>query len=164
MPGKFAVSVICVGKLRETFWKDAEAEYTKRLSAFTTRLNMIEVADEPTPEGASPATEEAIRAKEGERILARLGERDYVIALDRGGVTLDSPKFSARLEKLAADGASTFSFVIGGSLGIHDSVLTRADLTLSFGAFTYPHQLMRVILLEQLYRAAKIARGDAYHK
>jgi 23S rRNA (pseudouridine1915-N3)-methyltransferase len=164
MTGKFAVTVVCVGKLREAFWKDAEAEYVKRLSAFTSRLSVVEVADEPTPENASPATEEAIRAKEAERILARLGERDYVIALDRGGATLDSPGFAARLERLASDGNSAFAFVIGGSLGLHDTVLARAGLTLSFGAFTYPHQLMRVILLEQLYRAGKINRGENYHK
>lgn len=158
------VTIVAVGRLRETFWKDAEAEYLKRLSGHMSKIAVAEIPDEPTPEDASEAQEEAIRQKEGTRILAQLGERDYVIALDRTGKTFNSLTFAAHLERLATEGNSAFAYVIGGSLGLHSSVLTRADLLLSFGAFTYPHQLMRVILLEQLYRASKISRGENYHK
>ena len=165
MPSKPAITVVAVGKLREAFWRDAEAEYRKRLGAHTTRLRIVEVADEPTPDDASPAQEEATRKREGDRILAAIGERDYVIALDRGGVSMDSVAFAEHLERMTATGeASAFTFVIGGSWGLHATVLARANLTLTFGTFTYPHQLMRVILLEQLFRAGKIARGEAYHK
>lgn len=166
MAAKPQVTVIGVGRLREKYWQDAQAEYVKRLSGYTSRLAVVEVADEPTPDAASPAEEENIRRREAERLLAKVGERDYLIALDGTlGRTLTSPQFAAHLERAAAEGgASAFAFVIGGSLGLHESVLERADLALSFGAFTYPHQLMRVILLEQLYRAAKIQRGEPYHK
>ena len=163
---KCPIRIIAVGKLREPFWKDAVAEYAKRLQSFTTRLDLIEVADEATPDDASPAQEMSGREREGERILARIGERDHVIALDGSrGESFTSPAFAARLENLLAGGtASGFMFVIGGSLGLAGSVLARADLLLSFGTFTYPHQMMRVILLEQLFRAGKISAGQAYHK
>ena len=164
MAGKPQVKIVAVGRLRETFWQDAAAEYRKRLTAYTTKLTVVEVADEPTPDGASAAEEENILRREGERILAQVGAREYVIALDRNGKTLDSPAFAAHLERVGADGDNALTFVIGGSLGLHQSVLDRAALALSFGAFTYPHQLMRVVLLEQLYRAFKILRGEAYHK
>lgn len=165
MAAKVAITLVVVGRLREKYWQEAEAEYRKRLGAYTTRINVVEVSDEPTPDDASPAQEEAIRRKEGERLLARTGERDYVIVLDRGGRTFDSPGLAAHLEKLTAEeGVSAFAFVIGGSLGLHEAVLARANLTLTFGAFTYPHQLMRVILLEQIYRAFKIQQGAPYHK
>jgi len=159
------IRVIAVGKLREAFWRDAEAEYRKRLSGYTTRLEVIEVADEPTPDNASPAQEDAARLREGERILARLSEREHVIALDSAGRAFSSPAFAAHLQNLATQGGvSDVAFVIGGSLGLHESVRARAGLLLSFGAFTFPHQLMRVVLLEQVYRAFKIARGEPYHK
>jgi 23S rRNA (pseudouridine1915-N3)-methyltransferase len=165
MAARQQVSIVAVGRLREKFWKDAEAEYVKRLTTYTSKITVVEVADEPTPDDASAAQEETIRERESERILAKVGPRDYVIVLDRTGKSFDSPGFAAHLERVAADGeASALSFVIGGSLGLHASVLERANLVLSFGAFTFPHQLMRVILLEQLYRAAKIQRGEAYHK
>jgi 23S rRNA (pseudouridine1915-N3)-methyltransferase len=165
MAAKYGVTIVAVGRLREKFWQDAEAEYWKRLTSYTSKLTIAEVADEPTPDAASPAQEAAIRAREGERIRAKIGERDYVIALDRAGRALDSPGLAAHLEQTAASGqASAFTFIIGGSLGLDDTTLARADLLLSFGAFTYPHQFMRVILLEQLYRAAKIQRGEPYHK
>jgi 23S rRNA (pseudouridine1915-N3)-methyltransferase len=165
MPSKPAITLIAVGKLRESYWRDAEAEYRKRLGAYTTKLTVVEIADEPTPDDASSAQEESIRRREGERILAQIGDRDYAIALDRGGKSLDSVTFAAHLERATAQGAaSRFAFIIGGSLGLHETVLTRADLTLNFGAFTYPHQLMRIILLEQLFRAGKINRGETYHK
>jgi 23S rRNA (pseudouridine1915-N3)-methyltransferase len=165
MAARPQMSIVAVGRLREAFWKDAEAEYVKRLTAYTSKLNVVEVADEPTPDNASPAQEETIREREAERILAKVGARDYVTALDRTGRAFDSPGFAAYLERVTADGeASALTFVIGGSLGLHTSVLDRANLVLSFGAFTYPHQLMRIVLLEQLFRAAKIQRGEAYHK
>lgn len=166
MAAKPQVKIVAVGRLRERYWQDAEAEYIKRLGAYTTRLEVIEVADEPTPDGASPAQEEEIRRREGERLLARIGEREYVVALDGSrGRAFTSTAFATHLERLAAEeGRSALAFVIGGSLGLHASVLERAELRLSFGAFTFPHQLMRVILLEQLYRAAKILRGEPYHK
>ena len=133
MPAKPAITVVAVGKLRETFWRDADAEYRKRLAAHTTRLRVVEIADEPTPDDASPAQEEATRKREGDRILAAVGEREYVVALDRGGAALDSVAFADRLERLTASGeASAFTFVIGGSLGLSPAVLARANLTLTF--------------------------------
>lgn len=165
MAARPQMSIVAVGRLREAFWKDAEAEYVKRLTAYTSKLSVIEVADEPTPDNASSAQEETIQQREAERILSKVGGRDYVIALDRTGRSFDSPGFATHLERVTADGeASSLTFVIGGSLGLHTSVLDRANLLLSFGTFTYPHQLMRVVLLEQLFRAAKIQRGEAYHK
>lgn len=165
MSSKPAVTILAVGKLRERYWLDAQAEYRKRLGLFTTRITILEVADEPTPDAASPAQEESVRKREADRLLAQIGDRDYVIALDRGGKTFDSPTFAAYLDQATARGdASAFTFVIGGSLGLHASVLDRANLLLTFGAFTFPHQLMRVILLEQVYRAFKIQRGEPYHK
>ena len=165
MTGRAALTLLAVGKLREKHWTEAQAEYAKRLAAYTTRLEIIEVADSPTPDDASPAGEEAIRATEGERLLAKIPPRAYVVALDRTGRALDSPGFAAHLERVTGEGvASSFVFVIGGSLGLSQAVLTRADYTLSFGAFTFPHQLMRVVLLEQIYRAMKITRNEPYHK
>ncbi|GAB4454509.1 MAG: 23S rRNA (pseudouridine(1915)-N(3))-methyltransferase RlmH [Armatimonadaceae bacterium] len=161
---RYQVQIIAVGKLRETYWKAAEAEYLKRLTGYTSRIEVTEVADEPTPDNASAAEEDLIREREGQRLLAKIGERDYVVALDRQGKSLGSETFAAHLDTRATEGYSIFTFVIGGSLGLSPSVLSRAHLTLSFGAFTYPHQLMRVLLLEQLFRAAKIQRGEAYHK
>ncbi len=158
------MTIIAVGRLRETFWKEAEAEYLKRLAGHTSKIVVVEVADEPTPEAASEAQNELIRQKEATRILSQVGERDYVIALDSAGKSLNSVRFAAHLEYLATEGNSVFTYIIGGSLGLHTSVHGRANLVLSFGAFTYPHQLMRIILLEQLYRASKIARGENYHK
>ncbi|MBC7806071.1 MAG: 23S rRNA (pseudouridine(1915)-N(3))-methyltransferase RlmH [Akkermansiaceae bacterium] len=160
------MKIIAVGKLREPFWKAAQEEYAKRLQSFTTRLEIIEVSDEATPDDASPAQENIGRERESERILTKITPRDYVVALDGPrGKSLTSPAFAAHLETLLASSAATgFVFVIGGSLGLHENVIGRADLLLSFGMFTYPHQMMRVILLEQLFRAGKISTGQAYHK
>lgn len=159
------LSVVCVGKLRETFWRDAAAEYVKRLGGYAAKVSVVEVGDEPTPDGASAATEAAIREREGEKLLAKLGERDYVVVCDAGGRGLDSPALARTLARLCAEeSVSSFAFVVGGSLGLSDAVKARANLTLSFGAMTFPHQLLRVMLLEQLYRAFKIDRGEAYHK
>ena len=159
------MKIIAVGKLREPFWKAAQSEYVKRLAAFTTRLDIVEVADEPIGDNASPAQETAVRDKEAERILAKIADRDYVIVLDGRGESFTSPAFAVYLESLLGAGsASGFVFVVGGSLGLAAPVIARANLSLSFGAFTYPHQLMRVVLLEQLFRAGKISAGQAYHK
>jgi 23S rRNA (pseudouridine1915-N3)-methyltransferase len=165
MAAKPQVKIIAVGRLRERHWQDAEAEYRKRLASYTAKLTVAEVADEPTPDAASDAQEEVIRQREGDRLLAQIGQREYVIALDRSGRSFDSPGFAAHLDRVTAEeSASALTFVIGGSLGLSAPVLDRANLILSFGAFTYPHQLMRVILLEQIYRTARIQRGEPYHK
>ena len=159
------MKVIAVGKLRETFWQEAQAEYVKRLTGYTSRIEIVEVADEPTPENPTPAQSEPVLQREGERILAKIGVREYIVALAINGQLWDSPKFAAHLEQTATDGtASALTFIVGGSLGLHKSVIERADLCLSFGAMTLPHQLARIVLLEQLYRAAKIQRGENYHK
>ncbi len=159
------LTLVCVGKLREPFWQDADAEYRKRLTGYASKLTVWETADEPTPDNASPAQEETIRKREAKRILPKIGDRDFVIVLDGRGKTLSSPQFSQTLQTaMSEQAASAFSFVIGGSLGLHPSVLERADLVLSFGPMTFPHQLMRVVLWEQVYRAFKIAKNEPYHK
>jgi 23S rRNA (pseudouridine1915-N3)-methyltransferase len=151
MAARPQISIVAVGRLRETFWRDAESEYQRRLTAYTSRFSIAEVADEPTPENASAAQEEQVKAAEAERILAKIGVREYVVALDRKGRAFDSLGFASHLETLTAEqSVSAMTFVIGGSLGLHSSVLERADLLLSFGSFTFPHPLLRVVLLEQL--------------
>jgi 23S rRNA (pseudouridine1915-N3)-methyltransferase len=163
MTGKPQITLLCVGKLKETFWKEAEAEYLKRLQSYTTKITVIEIPDEPTPENASVATEAQIREREGEKLLTKLPERAYIIALDSRGKQLDSVAFATHLESILLS-YSEFVFIIGGSLGLSESLKERAHLTLSFGKLTLPHQLMRVVLLEQIFRAAKIGRGENYHK
>jgi 23S rRNA (pseudouridine1915-N3)-methyltransferase len=166
MTGKPQITLLCVGKLKETFWKDAEAEYLKRLQSYTTKITVIEIPDEPTPENASVATEAQISEREGEKILAKIAktsERAYIIALDSQGKQFDSITLATHLESVLLS-HSEFVFVIGGSLGLSESVREKAHLILSFGKFTLPHQLMRVVLLEQIFRAGKIGRGESYHK
>lgn len=159
------IRVIAVGKLKEVFFKDACADYSTRLGNMVSKLEMIEVADEPTPDGASTADESSIRQREGVRILAKVGERDYVIVCDLAGKQLDSPAFAQHLMDAATfHSASTFTIIIGGSLGIDTAVLDRSNLRWCFGKLTLPHQLARVIALEQTYRAFKILRGEPYHK
>lgn len=157
------VQVVCVGKLKEKYWTDGIAEYAKRLGAYA-RLDIRELPDEKTPDSMSPAEEELVRTREGERILAALKPDAHVIALAIDGETWSSEQLAAHLEKQAVYGGGSVAFVIGGSLGLSPAVLSRADKRLSFGRMTYPHQLMRVILLEQIYRAFKINRGEPYHK
>ncbi|MDX1935052.1 MAG: 23S rRNA (pseudouridine(1915)-N(3))-methyltransferase RlmH [Capsulimonadales bacterium] len=165
MAGKPSFHLLAVGRLRERYWVEAQAEYRKRLSGYSSALTVTEVADESTPDNASDAQETAIRNREGDRLLAAIGPRDFIVALDRQGQRMDSPQFAAFLErKMVQDGVSAFTFVIGGSLGLSEALLSEADLTLSFGDFTFPHQMMRILLLEQLYRAARIARNEPYHK
>lgn len=157
------IKVLAVGKVKEAFYRDAIAEYRKRLSRYC-KMEIIEVADEPAPENVSPAQEDAVREKEAGRILKRLRDNSYVIALEIAGKKYDSEKFAKKLETLGLEGKSQLVFIIGGSLGLHISVLERADLKLSFSDMTFPHQLMRVILCEQIYRAFRMINGEPYHK
>lgn len=157
------ITIIAVGRIKERFYRDAVAEYEKRLSRYC-RLDICEVADEKTPDGASAAEEAAILDKEADRILSRLDQDSYVITLEIDGKKLDSVAFGKKIEQLGVSGKSHLSFVIGGSLGLHDKVKRRADMAVSFSDMTFPHQLMRVILLEQLYRGYRIIKGEPYHK
>lgn len=157
------VSIVCVGKIKEKFYRDAMEEYLKRLSRYC-KTEIIEVADERTMEGASPAEEEQIKRREGERLLSKLKEDAYVITLEIEGSKFDSLAFSNLLEQIGISGKSHIQFVIGGSLGLHETVSARADRNLSFSDMTFPHQLMRVILCEQIYRGYRIMNGEPYHK
>ena len=157
------VNVICIGKLKEKYWQDACAEYAKRLSRFM-NLRVVELKEERLPDKAGPSQEQAVIEAEGQAILNALPEDAYVIALDVKGKPMDSPALARKLDDLLLQGKSRIVFIIGGSLGLSAAVLERADFRLSFSAMTFPHQLMRVILLEQLYRACKINAGEKYHK
>ncbi len=157
------VRIICVGRMKEKFYSDAVNEYKKRLNG-RVKLEIVEVKDLPAPDNLSPAGEKAVKDAEGELILKTIQPSDYVIALAIQGKTVDSLEFAAELQSLMNSGKSRIAFVIGGSLGLSDSVMQRADDSLSFSRFTFCHQLMRVILLEQLYRAVKINAGESYHK
>lgn len=157
------ITIITVGKLKEKYLKDAIAEYSKRLSKYC-KLDIIEVADEKTPEHASEVVEEAIRAKEAERILKYVKEDAYVITLEIGGKQLSSEEFAEKIEKLGVQGTSHIIFIIGGSIGLGKDVLAKSDYALSFSKMTFPHQLMRVILLEQIYRCYRINANEPYHK
>ena len=157
------ITVVCVGKIKEKFYVQAVEEYAKRLSRYC-KLEFVELPDEKTPENAGEQINASIKAKEGDRILSVLRDDAYVIALAIQGNMLDSVQFSEKLEKLAVSSVSHIMFVIGGSLGLDTRVLSRADYKLSFSKMTFPHQLMRVVLLEQIYRAYRIMRGEPYHK
>ncbi|MGI5989004.1 MAG: 23S rRNA (pseudouridine(1915)-N(3))-methyltransferase RlmH [Lachnospiraceae bacterium] len=157
------VTILCVGKIKEKFFREACAEYAKRLSRFCT-FDITEVADENTPQNASSVEEKAIKNREGKRLLAHVRPDDYIVALAIGGKSWDSVRYSEHLSDLMLHGKSAVTFVIGGSLGLSEEVLNRADEKLSFSAFTFPHQLMRVILAEQIYRWFKIMNHEPYHK
>lgn len=157
------ITVLAVGKIKERFYREAIEEFTKRLSRYC-RIEIIEVADEKTPDKASEAQESIIKEREGERLLRYVKDTDYVCALAIDGQQLDSVALSEKLEGLGISGTSNIVFVIGGSLGLHEQVLKRADYKLSFSKMTFPHQLMRVILLEQIYRSFRIMNGEPYHK
>lgn len=152
-----------VGKVKEKYFRDAIAEYAKRLSRYC-KLEIIEVADEKTPDKASETEEEQIKQKEADRILKNIREDSYCIALVIEGKKMDSVSLARNIERLGLNGKSNIVFVIGGSLGLHQSVLKRADEKLSFSDMTFPHQLMRVILLEQIYRSYRIMKNEPYHK
>lgn len=157
------ITVLTVGKIKEKYLRDAITEYTKRLSRYC-KLEIIEVADEKTPDNASENAEEMIRQKEAERLLKYIREDAYLITLEIGGKQLTSEEFSEKIEKLGIQGTSHIIFVIGGSIGIGKAVLEKSDYALSFSKMTFPHQLMRVILLEQIYRGYRIMSGEPYHK
>ena len=157
------ITVLCVGKIKEKFFTQAIDEYAKRLSRYC-KLEIIEVPDEKTPEDASDVVVEKIKDKEGERLLSHVKDGSYVIALAIEGKEMSSEALAAKLEKLGVEGTSHIVFVIGGSLGLAKAVLKRADFKLSFSPMTFPHQLMRVVLLEQVYRSYRIINGEPYHK
>lgn len=157
------ITIVCVGKIKERFYREAVDEYMKRLGKYC-KPEIIEVPDEKTPEGAGTVLEEQIKAKEGKRILEKLREDAYVCTLEIGGRRFSSEGLAKWLEKLAISGTSHIAFVIGGSLGLHEDVCRRGDMAISFSDMTFPHQLMRVILTEQIYRAFRIINGEPYHK
>ena len=157
------IKVVTVGKLKEKYLKDGIAEYSKRISRFA-KLEMIELADEKTPDRASELENQKILEIEGQRILSKVGDRDFVIALAIEGKTFSSEEFSKQLEEASIKGFSTLTFIIGGSLGLSSAVKNRANLSVSFGRLTLPHQLMRLVLVEQIYRAFTIQHGSPYHK
>ena len=157
------ITVITVGKIKEKYLRDAIAEYAKRLSRYC-KLEIIEVADEKTPDQASETVEEQIRDKEGERILKYIRDDMYVITLEIGGKMLSSEELADKINMLGIQGQSSVAFVIGGSIGLGREVLKRSDYALSFSKMTFPHQLMRVILLEQVYRSYRIINREPYHK
>ena len=157
------ITIVTVGKIKEQYLRDAIAEYTKRLSKYC-KLEIVEVVDEKTPDNASSIVENQIRDKEAERIQKYLKDDAYVITLEIGGKMLDSVEFSKKIEQLGIQGKSHIIFVIGGSIGLGEEVLRRSDFAISFSKMTFPHQLMRVILLEQIYRGYRIMNHEPYHK
>ncbi len=157
------IKIVTVGKLKEKYLKDGIAEYSKRISRFAT-VEMVELADEKTPDRASDSENEKILDVEGNRILSKIGDREFVVVLAIEGKTLSSEEFSKQLEQASINGFSTLTFVIGGSLGLSKEVKKRANLSVSFGHLTLPHQLMRLVLTEQIYRAFTIQQCSPYHK
>lgn len=157
------ITILAVGKLKEKYWKQAIAEYQKRLGAYT-KIEIIEVPDEKAPENMSDKEVEQVKEKEGQRLLAKIKPHSTVITLEIQGNMLTSEGLAKNLQQRMVQGQSDFTFVIGGSNGLHQDVLDRSNYALSFSKMTFPHQMMRVILLEQIYRAFKIMRGEAYHK
>jgi len=157
------IDIIAVGKIKEDYTQKGLQEYLKRLVSYA-KVNIIEVNDEKTPANASFAEEEGIRQKEGDKILAKIKPDSFLIILDINGETPTSEIFAKKIEQLMVDGKSHLTFIIGGSIGLLDDIKKKADLSVSFGRFTYPHQLMRLILLEQIYRCFKIIRKEPYHK
>ncbi len=157
------ITVVCVGKLKEKYWKEAIQEYSKRLTKYC-KLDIVELPDEKAPENLSKAEEQQVCKKEGERILKAIKQDAFVIALAVEGKMLSSEQLAKQIEKYTVEGVSHIVFIIGGSLGLSQEVITAADKVLSFSAMTFPHQMMRVILLEQIYRAMRIIKKEPYHK
>lgn len=157
------ITIITVGKIKEKYLKDAIAEYSKRLSKYC-KLEIVEVADEKTPDNASETVENQIRAKEGERILKYVKDDAYVVTLEIKGRQVTSEELADKIDTLGVQGTSHITFIIGGSIGLGEQVIARSDYALSFSKMTFPHQLMRVILLEQIYRSYRIIHGEPYHK
>lgn len=158
-----SITIISVGKLKEKYLKMGIEEYVKRLSGYT-KIDLVEVPDEKAPEQLSEAEMEIVKKKEGERILSKITPDHYVLALAINGKMRSSEELSKDIEDLLTYGHSKIAFVIGGSLGLHDDVLKRADDKLSFGKMTLPHQLMKLVLVEQIYRSFRIMKGEPYHK
>ena len=157
------ILIICVGKIKEKFYRDAIYEYSKRLSRYC-KLDIVEVADEKTPDNASIKEESQIKDKEGEGILKNIKDNVYVIAMDIKGEMMTSSLLAEKIKNLGVSGDSNIGFIIGGSLGLSKKVLDRADYKLSFSKMTFPHQLFRVMILEQIYRGFRINAGEPYHK
>ncbi|MFA5282961.1 MAG: 23S rRNA (pseudouridine(1915)-N(3))-methyltransferase RlmH [Bacilli bacterium] len=157
------IRILAVGKIKESFWRDAIAEYIKRLSAFT-KVEIVEVDDEKAPRDASEKEELLIKEKEGHKLLQKISNKEYVIALTLKENQLDSLGFSRFLSRCLIDGGSSICFVIGGSLGLSESILGRANKKISLSELTFTHQMTRVILLEQIYRSFKVLNNETYHK
>lgn len=157
------IKIVAIGKIKEKFMKAAIDEYSKRLSRYC-KLGIVELSDEKTPDNASIKEEEIIKDKEGARILSNIKENDYVIALDLNGKHITSEEFSRKIETLGVEGESNIVFLIGGSLGLSNNVIKRANFKVSFSKMTFPHQLFRIMLLEQVYRGFRIMKGEPYHK
>lgn len=157
------IDVICIGNLKEAFWRDGADEYIKRLASYC-NLEIIQIKESPLPKNSSASDEEKVKQAEGKAILGKIKKQSYVVALDVQGKELSSEGFADKISKLAVDGKSRISFIIGGSLGLSKEVLAQSDEKISFSRMTFPHQLMRVILLEQIYRAFKINNRETYHK
>ena len=157
------IKIICIGKLKEKYLKDAISEYSKRLSRFC-KLEIIELNDEKIPDSAHEAEELKVISAEGEKIMKHIGADEYVISLCVEGKQLSSPEFADEISKITLSGNNTISFIIGGSLGLDDNIKKKSNLRLSFSKMTFPHQLMRVFLVEQIYRAFKINSNEKYHK
>jgi 23S rRNA (pseudouridine1915-N3)-methyltransferase len=157
------ISIITIGKLKEKYLKQGIEEYVKRLSAYA-KIEIIELADEKAPENLSVAEMEMVKEKEGIRILEKISDDTHVIALAIQGKMKSSEELAKEIDRLATYGKSKIAFIIGGSLGLSDQVMKRANDSLSFSKMTFPHQLMRLILVEQVYRAFRINRGEPYHR
>ncbi len=157
------IRILSVGKIKEKYLTEGIKEYSKRLSRYC-KLSFFQVPDEKTPDRASDALQTQIKDTEGERLMKHIREQDYVIALAIEGEMLDSVELSKRIERLGVEGKSSLVFVIGGSLGLSEVLLKRADMKLSFSKMTFPHQLMQIILLEQIYRGFRIMNHEPYHK
>ena len=157
------IRIVAVGKIKEKYLQEGLKEYAKRLANYI-RLDITEVNDEPCPEKASVSEADIIRVKEGEKVLKNVSERDLVVLLDIQGKELSSVGLAELLDKNALSGQSNITFIIGGSLGVSEDVRQRADIKWSLSRLTFPHQLIRLVLLEQIYRACKISRGEPYHK
>ncbi len=157
------ITILCVGKLKEKYWKDAADEYSKRLSAYCD-LKIEQVQDEKAAENLSEAQKQKVKDKEGEKLLSKLPDNTYLIALTIDGKKYTSERLSSHIEKIQSSGDGRIAFAIGGSLGLSEAIVKRADEKMSFSDLTFPHQLARVILLEQIYRSFKIRSGEPYHK
>lgn len=157
------ITIISVGKLKEKYLKAGIEEYSKRLSRYC-RLDLIQVSDEKCPESLSPADREIIKNKEGEKILSKVKEGSFIISLEIEGKQLTSEALASKIEQITTSGSSHITFLIGGSLGLSDQIKKLSSFSLSFSKMTFPHQLMKLILVEQIYRAFRIIRNEPYHK